>query len=111
MRMKIRETRLRAHLQWLYQSAPRALLLLAGILVLAFSSYAGNQTFQHVYPLSAGGSFLLDNVNGSVQVDGWARDEVEVYAVKAARSDPQDLERVKIEVESQPGQVSVHTRY
>jgi hypothetical protein len=111
MRMKKRETRLRAHLQRLYQSAPRALLLLAGIVVLAFSGYAGNQTFQHVYPLSAGGSFLLDNVNGSVQVDGWARDEVEVYAVKTARSDPQDLERVKIEVESQPGQVSVHTRY
>jgi hypothetical protein len=31
-----------------------------------------------IYPLPSGGSFVLENVNGSVQVEGWSRDEVEV---------------------------------
>jgi hypothetical protein len=111
MRIEMRKSRLRAQSPRLHHASGRVLLLLAVILLLAFPGFAGNQTFQHVYPLSAGGSFLLDNVNGSVQVDGWARDEVEVCAVKTTRSDSQDLERVLIEVDSQPGQVSVHTRY
>lgn len=111
MRMNTRETRLRARVPHPVKTAAQAFLLLAGVLSLAAAGFASTQSFQHVYPLPPGGSFLLDNVNGSVQVDGWARDEVEVCAVKTARSDPQDLERVKIEVDSQPGQVSVHTLY
>jgi DUF4097 and DUF4098 domain-containing protein YvlB len=63
--------------------------------------------------LAAGGSLTLENVNGSVQVEGWSRDEVEVSAVKTAtRSDSRDVSQVKIEVDdSHPGQVAVHTRY
>ena len=76
-----------------------------------FGAATNRQTFEHSYPLAPGGSFLLENVNGSVQVEGWDRDEVEVEAVKTADTDGQDLERVKIDVDSAPGQVSVHTRY
>jgi len=53
----------------------------------------------------------LENVTGSVQVEGWDRDAVEVRAVKITRSDPVDLSAVTVEVEIQPGQVSVRTRY
>jgi hypothetical protein len=70
-----------------------------------------DQIFQKTYPLPSGGHFILDNVNGSVQVEGWDRDEVEVRAVKTSNSDPHDLDRVKIEVESHPDEVDVHTRY
>lgn len=87
------------------------MLLLVGILSISLYGFAGNQVFLHTYPLPPGGSFLLENVNGSIQVDGWDRDEVEVRAVKTARSDPRELEQVLIEVESNPGRVSVHTRY
>ncbi|MGH9713788.1 MAG: DUF4097 family beta strand repeat-containing protein [Candidatus Acidiferrales bacterium] len=111
MRMIIGDIRLRAHLPRLAIAAVRVVLLLAAIFALAVSGSASTQSFQQVYPLPAGGSFMLENVNGSVQVDGWARDEVEVCAVKTTRDDPQDLERVQIEVDSQPGQVSVHTLY
>ena len=91
-------------------AASAAAILLAAVPALA-SPGVGNQTFQHSYPLPAGGTFVLENVNGSVQVDGWERDEVEICAVKTAHADAQDLERVQIEVDSTPGQVAVHTRF
>jgi hypothetical protein len=87
------------------------LALLAGITALPLQTFAGQQTFEQTYPLAAGGRFLLENVTGSVQVEGWDRDAVEVRAVKITKSDPIDLSEVKVEVQSQPGQVSVRTRY
>jgi len=69
------------------------------------------QIFERTYPLQSGGHFVLDNVNGSVQVEGWDRDEVEVRAVKTSQNDPRDVDRVQIEVESHPCEVDVHTRY
>ena len=93
-------------------TALRGLVLLAGIAGLVFPAHATDEKFHQTYPLAAGGSFALENVNGSVQVEGWSRDEVEVSAVKTARSDSRDLSQVKIEVDdSHPGQVAVHTRY
>src|ERR1700690_924479 len=69
-------------------TALRGLALLAAIAALVFPAAAADENFYHTYPLAAGGSFALENVNGSVQVEGWSRDEVEVRAVKtAARSD------------------------
>jgi len=73
--------------------------------------FATTQTYEQRYPLASGGRFQLDNVNGSVQVDGWEREEVEIRAVKTAESDERELPRVNIEVESEPGKVAVHTRY
>lgn len=88
------------------------LILAAAVLFLAIPSFATTeQVFERTYPLQAGGHFVLDNVNGSVQVEGWDRDEVEVTAVKTSQNDPHDVERVKIEVDSRPCVVSVHTKY
>jgi Putative adhesin len=89
----------------------RGILTLAVVLSSCWPGFAANETFLKTYPLASGGSFLLENVNGSVRVEGWQRDEVEVRAVKSSMNDPRDLERVRIEVCSQPGQVAVHTRY
>ena len=115
MNKKMRETRLRSQsLRPFGVAGCPVLLLLACVALFAtpgFGSVVNRQTFEHSYPLAPGGSFLLENVNGSVQVEGWDRDEVEVEAVKTADTDGQDLERVKIDVDSAPGQVSVHTRY
>jgi len=89
----------------------RGLLLLAAISGFCGPSFAYDETFHHVYPLGAGGSFVLENVNGSVHVEGWDRDEVEVSAVKTSTNELHDAQQVKIEVDSKPGQVAVHTRY
>jgi hypothetical protein len=92
--------------------AATVFFLLAGLFFISSRcSAAADQLFKQTYPLPSGGSFLLENVNGSVHVDGWDRDEVEVSAVKTAQSDQHDLELVKIEVDSKPGEIAVHTRY
>jgi DUF4097 and DUF4098 domain-containing protein YvlB len=90
----------------------RTLVLLAGVLMAALPSFANtDEVFNESYKLTDGGHFQLDNVNGSVQVEGWDRDEVEVHAVKSAQTDARALEEVKIEVQSTPGTIAVHTHY
>src|SRR5215470_18196242 len=69
------------------------------------------QQFDETYPLQAGGTFELQNVNGPVEVQGWNRDVVEVHAVKTAKRNEADLQRVTIEVEAKPKSVSVTTHY
>jgi hypothetical protein len=89
--------------------------LLVGLaLALAFTAapcFAFDDVFQQTYGLPAGGSLQLQNVNGSVEVRGWDRNEVEVRAVKSSRHNAQDLGRVRIDVDARPGSVSIETRY
>lgn len=86
-------------------------VLAAALLLFALPSHAANELFLKTYPLMPGGSFVLENVNGSVRVEGWAREEVEVRAVKSAFRDQRDLDRVRILVVNLPGQVAVRTLY
>jgi len=85
------------------------LFLLAA--VCAVPAFAISKDFHQSYPLQPGGTFELQNVNGTVDVQGWDRDEVEVRAVKTAKQRDTDLERVTIEVEARPDAVSIATRY
>lgn len=89
-------------------AAPFALLL---ALVWAAPSFAISKEFNQSYPLQPGGSFELQNVNGSVEVQGWDRDEVAIHAVKTAKQKESDLERVSIEVSAKPDSIAVDTRY
>src|ERR1700674_2232847 len=85
------------------------------ILVLAAASapacLAITKEFNQTYPLQPGGSFELQNVNGTVEVQGWDRDTIEIHAVKTAKNRESDLELVSIDVDAKPGVVSVATRY
>src|SRR5271169_7147790 len=85
------------------------LLFLAA--VWAVPGYAISKEFNQSYPLQPGGTFELQNVNGTVDVQGWDRNEVEVHAVKTAKHKESDLERVSIEVDAKPDAISVATRY
>jgi hypothetical protein len=84
-------------------------------LLLAMTSavpcFAISKEFNQTYPLPPGGSFELQNVNGTVDVQSWDRDEVEVRAVKTAKHKESDLELVSIEVDAKRDSVSVTTRY
>ncbi len=94
------------------RSAVRFELIL--ILMTAASAapcFAGSKDFHQAYPLQPGGSFELQNVNGPVEVQGWDRDVVEIDAVKITREKESDLDRVSIEVDAKPNDVSVITRY
>ena len=88
-----------------------AMGLLLSAVVWAVPSFAISKEFNQSYPLQPGGSFELQNVNGTVDVQGWDRDVIEVHAVKTAKHKESDLERVSIEVDARPDAVSVTTRY
>jgi hypothetical protein len=77
----------------------------------AVPCFAITKEFNQIYPLQPGGSFELQNVNGTVDVQSWDRDEVEVRAVKTAKQKESDLELVSIDVDAKPGAISVNTRY
>lgn len=87
------------------------------LVLLLFSAFAAmpacasTEVFDQIYPLAVGGVFALSNTNGTVQVDGWDRNQVEVRAIKTALHDPQDLQRVQIDVETGADSVAVATRY
>src|SRR5580700_4205891 len=85
------------------------------ILLVALGSaapgFAKSKDFNQSYPLKPGGSFELQNVNGPVQVEGWDRNVIEIHAVKIAKEKESDLDRVSIEVDAKPNDVSVVTRY
>jgi DUF4097 and DUF4098 domain-containing protein YvlB len=88
-----------------------ALLVLVLAVAWAVPSYAISKEFNQSYPLQPGGSFELQNVNGTVDVQGWDRNEIEVHAVKTAKQKESDLERVSIDVDAKPNVVSIITRY
>jgi hypothetical protein len=79
--------------------------------VSAAPSFAISKEFDQTYPLQVGGSFELQNVNGTVDVQVWDRNEVEVHAVKTAKHRESDLDLVTIDVNAKPNGVSVTTRY
>lgn len=81
------------------------------LLAAAAPAFAISDVFERSYPLRSGGSFTLSNVNGSVQVEAWDREEVQVRAVKESRNNPPDESLVKIDVEATPEAVTVATRY
>src|SRR3981189_3874393 len=84
-------------------------LLLA--VIWAVPSFAISKEFNQSYPLQPGGSLELQNVNGTVDVQGWDHNEIEVHAVKTAKHKESDLERVSIEVDARPDAISIATRY
>src|SRR6202140_5702072 len=85
------------------------ILLLAG--AYAPACLAITKEFNQTYPLQPGGSFELQNVNGTVDVQGWDRDTIEIHAVKTAKHKESDLDLVSIDVDAKPDVVAVTTRY
>ena len=71
----------------------------------------GDEEFVRTLPLPSGGVFTLSNVNGSIEVDTWEKQQVEIRARKTTRGSTADLSRVQIVVDAQPGEVAVRTLY
>src|SRR6266513_74213 len=88
-----------------------ALYVLLLAIVGAVPGFAVSKEFNQSYPLQPGGSLELQNVNGTVDVQGWDRNEIEVHAVKTAKHKESDLERVSIQVDARPDAISIATRY
>jgi DUF4097 and DUF4098 domain-containing protein YvlB len=82
-----------------------ALLFLAATASIARADY--REDFSKTAALKAGGTFSLENVNGSVRVSTWKEDKVEIKAVKVAKKREGDLKEVEILVDASEGRVMV----
>src|SRR5581483_10628254 len=86
------------------------------ILILALAAHASDHSgalteeFHQTYAITPDGRVELENINGSVHVSTWDRNEVKVDAVKYADT-KEKLDDVKIEVESGKEFLSIRTKF
>src|SRR5215813_4676106 len=88
-----------------------AVALLFALAIAAVPGFAISKEFNQSYALQPGGTFELQNVNGTVEVQGWDKNVVEVRAVKTAKVRESDLERVAIDVQAKSDGIAIMTRY
>lgn len=85
-----------------------------GLLLAGFAAPACLGVSQQVtktYPMRANGIFELNNVNGTVRIEGWDKNEVEVRAIKSTPEQQALLDEVAIDVDATSDGVTVSTRY
>jgi DUF4097 and DUF4098 domain-containing protein YvlB len=68
------------------------------------------ERFSQIYPLSANGRVSVSNVNGSVTLNTWDRNEVKLEYVKTA-DDRDKLSTFEIKIDSRPDNFRVETVY
>jgi Putative adhesin len=88
-----------------------ALALLAVCSLTAALCYGVTKEVTKTYPLKADGTFDLSNVNGTVRIEVWDKEVVEVRAVKTTQDKESALDQVSIEVDAKPDALSISTRY
>jgi len=62
------------------------------------------------YPIDADGRVSLNNVHGAVHISAWDRNEVQVDAIKTAKT-KDALDEANIVIDSSSGSISIRTRY
>jgi hypothetical protein len=85
--------------------------LLIAVALVAPACFGPSQEVTRTFPMRPDGSFELNNVNGTVRIEGWDKDEVEVRAVKTTRDKQSLLDLVAIDIDATPEGLSVSTRY
>ncbi|HTQ98122.1 MAG TPA: DUF4097 family beta strand repeat-containing protein [Candidatus Acidoferrum sp.] len=85
--------------------------LMVGVGLLAPGCFGTSQEITRTFPMRPDGVFELNNVNGTVRIEGWDKNEVEVRAVKTTPDNRSLLNLVTIDIEANPEGVSVATRY
>jgi len=88
-------------------------VILSVVLATVGTAIAGagyEEVFDQSFPLAAGGSVGLENVNGDVSIEVWERAELRMYAVKRASS-PELLDGLEIKVKAGQGTVRIDTQY
>ena len=68
------------------------------------------ERFEQTYPLSANGKVSVSNVNGSITIEAWDRNEVKLEVTKIADS-KETLDGVEIKIDSRADAFNVETDY
>jgi DUF4097 and DUF4098 domain-containing protein YvlB len=91
-----------------------ALALVAAAVVSACGFPGGplvaRDILEETRPLDADGRFELENINGTVTLTTWSRNEVRIEAERAAISE-EALERIEVAIDGEGDAVRVKTRY
>jgi hypothetical protein len=69
-----------------------------------------SERFEQTYPLNANGRVNVSNVNGSITVEAWDRNEVKVEYVKTADT-KERLGDVEVRIDSRPDYLTIETDY
>ena len=85
-------------------------LALAFSLIATAASAKVTEKLAQTYPLEANGVIRLENVNGSVEIIAWDKNEVALEAEKTAR-DQEGLSRMHLKIESSPRRLAIKTEY
>lgn len=85
-----------------------ATLAFAGCADRLHSAAKVSESFERTVALSANGALEVSNVNGSIDLTAWDRNEVRIEAVKKARS-VEKLEQVEIEIVATADRVAIET--
>ncbi|MEZ5307364.1 MAG: hypothetical protein R2684_09490 [Pyrinomonadaceae bacterium] len=72
----------------------------------SFGAEDVTEVTESVYPLNPNGTVSLSNINGSIRVSGWDRNEVKVTARKVASSQER-LADLSIKVDSSPSRLDI----
>lgn len=101
------------------RSRPLFVALCLAVLTLAAASVdaaTARETVDETFPFAAGARLSLDNVNGSVRLEAWDRDEIHVLAEKKVRAGSgaraeELLRALEVRMEPTAGGLSIETRH
>jgi DUF4097 and DUF4098 domain-containing protein YvlB len=90
-------------------------IVLGAALALALSATAHaseklRDEFHKTYPLSADGRVSLQNINGSIKIVGWDKNEIQIDAIKTAET-KEKLDEARIEIEASSSLIKIKTEY
>ena len=68
------------------------------------------ERFEQTYPFNSNGKVSVSNVNGSITIDTWDRNEVKLEAVKTA-DDKARLSEVEIKIDARRDSITIETNY
>lgn len=68
------------------------------------------ERFEQSYPLNANGRVRVSNINGSITVEAWDKNEVKLEVVKTADS-RESLAEVELQIDARPDSFSIETDY
>lgn len=114
---RITKTLGRRKSSWLVAALIAVLSLGAGQNSRLLAQADGSKEFRKTVPLTSGGRLDIDVYKGSVNIQGWDREEVEIIATIEAPADvdrryaEETVEATEIEVRSRDGYVSIRSDY
>lgn len=88
--------------------SPALLTVLLASASLAFASVS--ETITKNFPITADGTLKLSNVNGSIKISSWDKNEIAVVAEKEA-PDQEELDRLSISFDITPETLEIETKH